>query len=308
MKYSIDSNIISIYGTPRVSVHRQSINADVIFWGIPFDNAHTGVPGCRLGPNSIREASLMYGYLEKRGKNFGWYDYDMDKHILKGVSMVDVGNLVMIPAEVMPNFELIKNATSNLVTKCNILATMGGDHSILLPVIEGILTKHKKINIIQIDAHTDFSDEWMSSRYNHGSTMRRISELEGVQNIYQFGIRGLVQGLSNIEASKKRGIKLKTSEDIRTHNYSAEDLDNDFPYYVTLDLDVMDPNIVPCVGSPSPGGFDYATLRRLVYDILPGKNVVGVDIVELNPVFDVNNSAALTSARLLLDMLGAVSS
>lgn len=298
----MDTNNTTIYNCPRFN----NKHSDVLFMGVPFELCETGMLGTKLGPNAIRNASLLYNYkLKSDGKSFGWFDIERNKHILENITFGDSGNIEIIPAEIEKNFDLIQKNTEEMLRFTNLLVTLGGDHSITLPLIKAVTNQIGNINIIHIDSHTDFADEWAGSRYNHGSTMRRISEIAKVKNIYQYGIRGLFLGLDNLKAAKDGKVKIVTTNDLRK-GYYGTDLPNNLPYYITWDTDVFDPNYFPAVGVPNPNGINYEMIRGLFAKIIFGKKIVGMDVVELNPLFDNNRVCSLLVARGILDMLGYI--
>jgi agmatinase len=174
---------------------------------------------------------------------------------------------------------------------------LGGDHLVTLPVIEEILKIHRRLHVLQIDAHADLRDDYLGESLCHSTVMRRVTERLGEDRLFQIGIR------SGTEEEFKLATKMGSivSLDRGSLNSMIKRLRNQ-PVYVTLDLDVIDPSLVPGVGTPEPGGFTFQEFIFLLKKLqtLP---VIGFDIVELTPDYDATQVSSVTASIILREMI-----
>lgn len=185
---------------------------------------------------------------------------------------------------------------------------IGGDHSISFPLIEACAERHRGLHVIHFDAHTDTYrhrlDEYFAdiATHHHGSFAARSMALEGVTVFHQFGIRGINNLTAEAPLDKQRIYWIGETREIAA-GVSTLDLPYDAPYYVTLDVDVLDPSEAPGTTTPVPGGLRYPELIALIDRLLRGRRVVGVDLVEVDPERDVNNVTTHIGVELLLLLL-----
>ena len=185
---------------------------------------------------------------------------------------------------------------------------LGGDHSINIPCINAF-EDQESIHVIQIDAHLDFVDERHGVRYGHGNPMRRASEKDYVSGMTQIGIRNVSSTAREgyIDA-KKRGSKIFSVRQLR--NTGIDNILKEIPknkrYYLTIDIDAFDPSIASGTGTPSHGGFYYYEILELIDGIIKQGNVVGLDLVEVAPDYDLTNSTSTLAAQLLMNTIGRI--
>jgi len=265
---------------------------DLAVTGIPFDQAVTNRPGCRLGPRAIREAScLMPG-----DPPYGW-GYDP----LSLFHVADTGDLAFDyakPAEVPARIEA--HAAAILAAGAG-LVTLGGDHSISLPLLRAHAAVHGPLSLIQFDAHTDTWPDDDSARVDHGTMFyKAVKEgLVSAETSVQVGIRTTnpdTMGIAQIDA---RAVHLRgpvaVAEQIRG-------IVGETPVYLSFDIDALDPSAAPGTGTPVWGGLTSAQAAIILRD-LAGVNLMGGDIVEVSPPFDTTGATAIAGAHVAVELV-----
>ncbi len=286
---------------------RMPQDARIAFLGIPFDGGTVYRPGSRFGPRSIREASIVYGSSDK---GFGgFYDVEVGRVLLADALMVDVGDAGIVPTRSDLSSDSITATVGDLIDRGLFVVCAGGDHSVTFPVIRAHASCGR-VNVVQLDAHLDFTDEASGDRYTQGSPMRRASELEGVGKITHIGTRGLLNSPVSHMSAIAAGSTVVTTRELR--RIGAEKTVAMVPpgdCYVTIDIDVLDPSVAPGTGTPEPGGLVYDEVKSLLAELAGRRDVTirGFDLVEVNPLFDQNGITALLASRVILDFLGLIS-
>ena len=282
-----------------------NIKADVAILGAPFDAGSQYRSGARMGPRGIREASTLFSF-----GHSGAYDFEDDIIYLPSEStqIVDIGDADIIHTDTIQSHENIKFGVKKILESNCIPIVLGGDHSINIPCIDAF-EDQDPIHLIQIDAHMDFVDERHGVRIGHGNPMRRAIEKNYVSGMTQIGIRNVSStAKEGYVDAKKRGSKIFSVRDLRkigTENLLKE-IPNDKRYYLTIDIDAFDPSIASGTGTPSHGGFYYYEILELVDGIIKQGNVVGLDLVEVAPDYDVTNSTSTLAAQLLMNIIGRI--
>jgi agmatinase len=279
------------------------IDADVAILGVPFDMGTQVKPGARFGPRGIREASTIYSLQDE-----GVYDHEFDKYFLKGVRVVDCGDVDMIHMDVQQCLQNTYEDVLELLSKNVLPVVIGGDHSVPIPVVRA-MKELGPFHVIQFDAHLDFVNEIFGVREGQGNPMRRISEMKHVSGITQIGIRG--QGSSSrqdFDDARAYGSTIIGPRQFR--QIGAKGVIDMLPkgtrFYVTIDCDVLDPAIAPGTGSPSPGGLDYYEVTDVLRGIADRGEVIGFDFCEVAPIYDPTGMTCQVTARIILDFLGAI--
>jgi len=191
---------------------------------------------------------------------------------------------------------------------------LGGDHAIPIPVMRAygsahVASKDDQITIIQIDQHIDWREEVSGVRHGLSSVMRRMSEMDHVGKMFQIGLRATGSARpEEVAAAKAYGAHLITAYEL--HDAGIENILSRIPdggrYYLTIDMDGMDPSIAPGVNAPAPGGVTYLQARALIHGLVRKGRVVGMDVVEITPKHDVNKITCLTAGRLIANMVGHI--
>ena len=282
-----------------------NINADVAVMGAPFDFGSQFRSGARMGPRGIREASTLFSF-----GHGGAYDHEDDITYLPSDStkIVDIGDADIIHTDTIKSHENIKFGVKKIIEAKAIPVILGGDHSINIPCIDAF-EDQESIHVIQIDAHLDFVDERHGVRYRHGNPMRRASEKSYVSGMTQIGIRNVSSTAKEgyIDARTK-GSKIFSVRHLREMGIDKilEQIPKDKRYYITIDIDAFDPSIASGTGTPSHGGFYYYEILELLDGIIKQGKVVGLDLVEVAPDYDLTNSTATLAAQLLMNTIGRI--
>jgi agmatinase len=260
--------------------------ASAVILGCPYDGSASFRPGARFGPSAIRRASwgieTYSPYLKK----------DLGQFLIH-----DMGDLELPLGEKKISLDLIRKAVRKILSGNKFPILLGGDHLITLPVVEELVKNYPRLQIVHIDAHTDLREEYLGESASHSTVMKRVVDHLGEGRLFQIGIR------SGTEDEFKLARKMKSiiPFDPGSLRSMINRLKNQ-PVYITLDLDVMDPSLLPGVGTPEPGGFTFHEFISLL-KILQALHVVGFDIVELTPDYDPTQISSITASIILREMI-----
>ena len=283
-----------------------NLNTDVGFLGIPYDVGNSWRPGTRFGPREIRNYSTRYsGWGGSQQK--GYWDINQNKRFLEDISMSDCGDVDVAYYDIERNRKIITQTVKKILKAGTFPVVIGGDHSITYPFICAF-EDFKSLDIIQIDAHLDWIDEVDGIRYANGSPMRRSMELDFTNKMVQLGIRCIRSRESDYNFAKSQGSQIFTRQDIRQKGVDeiVEKLPPLGNVYVSIDIDGLDPSIAPGTGSPTVDGLLYYEVINLLKGITKKSNVVGFDIVEVNPMVDLSGQTCLLATTLILEFLGMI--
>ena len=281
------------------------INADLAVMGAPFDFGSQFRTGSRMGPRGIREASTLFSF-----GHAGAYDFDDDVTYLPSDStrIVDIGDADIIHTDTTKSHSNIKFGVKKILAANAIPVVMGGDHSINIPCIDAF-ENEEPFHLIQIDAHLDFVDERHGVKYGHGNPMRRASEKGYVSGMTQIGIRNVSStAKEGYVDAREKGSKIFSVRHVRQMglNKILDEIPKGKRYYITIDIDAFDPSIASGTGTPSHGGFYYYEVLELIDGIIKQGSVVGLDLVEVAPDYDVTNSTSTLAAQLLMNTIGRI--
>ena len=281
------------------------INADVAVMGAPFDFGSQFRTGSRMGPRGIREASTLFSF-----GHAGAYDFEDDVTYLPSDStrIVDIGDADIIHTDTTKSHSNIKFGVKKILAAKAIPVVMGGDHSINIPCIDAF-ENEEPFHLIQIDAHLDFVDERHGVKFGHGNPMRRASEKGYVSGMTQIGIRNVSStAKEGYVDAREKGSKIFSVRHVRQMglNKILDGIPKGKRYYITIDIDAFDPSIASGTGTPSHGGFYYYEVLELIDGIIKQGSVVGLDLVEVAPDYDVTNSTSTLAAQLLMNTIGRI--
>ena len=282
-----------------------NLKADVCILGAPFDSGTQWRSGARMGPRGIREASTLFSF-----GHAGAYDHEDDIVYLpaENSKIVDVGDADIVHTDTIKSHSNIEFAVRKILNAKAIPVVLGGDHSINIPCINAF-DDQSSIHIIQIDAHLDFVDERHGVRYGHGNPMKRASEKKYVSGMTQIGIRNVSStAKEGYEDAKKNGSSIYSVRQFRKLGYKEilKKIPIGINYYLTIDIDAFDPSIASGTGTPSHGGFYYYEILELIDSLTKQGNIVGLDLVEVAPDYDITNSTSTLAAQLLMNTLGRI--
>lgn len=254
-----------------------------MLFGAPFDGTTSFVPGTRFGPARIREVSA----------GIETYSPDLDRS-LEEAKLADLGDLELPFGNTSAALEIIEAACRSILAAGAKPFMLGGEHLVTLPAVRACHSFYRELAVIQFDAHADLRDEYMGEHDSHATVMRRVAEVTGAENLYQIGIRSGTRE----EFAFGRAFSAVFTDDLRSGAEAAKRELAGRPVYITVDIDVVDPGFAPGTGTPEPGGCRpqelFEALRRL-----RGLNVVGFDVVEVNPLVDSGFVTSLLAAKLV---------
>ncbi|GAB4293986.1 MAG: agmatinase [Myxococcota bacterium] len=252
--------------------------------GLPYDRTVSFRSGARFAPEAIRTA---VDELES---------YDPLLHLdLEDVLFSDAGDLPLRNNEsVAKTLDKIEKLLYERFSKTDRIIALGGEHLLTLPLVERAAKIHgkKKLWCIQFDAHADLRDEYLGRRLNHASVMRRIVELLGWKKIRQVGIRS---GTKEEWEMMRKNKSLVASTPLAIEKLLEKI--GDEPVYLSIDVDVLDPSVMPGTGTPEPGGLFFRELEALLLS-LKTANIVSADIMELAPNLDPSGASAAAAAKI----------
>jgi len=278
-------------------------DADVGVLGVPFDLGVGYRSGARFGPKAIRDISVRY---RLGGDRPGYWDLRDGRH-KASCKVVDYGDVAMAPLDWEQCFANVSRDVGELLRRGIFPVVLGGDHSITYPVLRAFEGRGP-ITIVHFDAHTDYRDQVLGVRYAHGSVMRRACELPWIESACSIGIRSLRTLEDDVHALTARGNVLIPAWDV--HCEPRDAIERQLPHgkrvYITLDIDAMDPSIAPGTGTPEVGGLLYPQARALLESVCRNNEVVGFDLVEVNPLYDTGQITALLATQLIIETLGCL--
>ncbi|NNM47209.1 agmatinase [Knoellia koreensis] len=276
--------------------------AAVAVLGVPFDAGVSYRPGARFGPAHVRAASkLIRPYNPAlRVEPFGVHQ------------VADAGDLAVNPFSIDDAVVAIESAANSFADADTTLLTIGGDHTIALPLLRAAARRHGPIGVVHFDAHLDTWDTYFGAPVTHGTPFRRAAE-EGLldpRRCLHIGTRGPLYAASDLTSDEALGFRVTTSDDYETLGISGvvEAMRRrlgDGPAYVSVDIDVLDPAHAPGTGTPEAGGLTsrelLGTLRGLV-----GAQLVGADLVEVSPPYDHAEITGIAAAHVAYELLSVL--
>ncbi|MCX8088736.1 MAG: arginase family protein [Meiothermus ruber] len=273
--------------------------AEVGLLGLPYDFAVGYRPGARFAPSALREASGRYAPGPE-----GWFDLETETYRLKGVRLVDAGDVDPAQLEYLETFRRITEAARALRGRVKLPVFVGGDHSVTYPILRAY-DDLEELHVVQLDAHLDFSDSRNGTRFSNSSPFRRaVEDVPGLKHITVVGLRGLRTSPEAYQAAKNRGHTLITASRVRENlPWVLAQLPKGKKVYLSFDADVLDPSILPGTSSPEVEGLSYGESLQIVRRTLEQNQLVGLDFVELAPNLDSSDLSALVGARLLAEVL-----
>jgi len=271
---------------------------DLALIGIPFDGGTTYRPGSRFGPRNIRVQSAMIR---------PWNPV-LNVNPFAKWRIGDLGDLSINPLSIDDTYNRITKQLGDILRADARTVCVGGDHSILLPILRAIHKRFGPVAFVQLDAHGDTWGGYFGSPHSHGTPVKYAVE-EGLIAKgcgLQVGLRGQVYSDGDFDFARKHRLRIVTSEQLHQHGVDLvkrylKKLRNR-PVYVTLDIDVVDPAFAPGTGTPQIGGLSSAQIVELVRS-LNGLNIVGCDLVEVSPPYDNGEITSLLAANLLFELL-----
>lgn len=271
---------------------------EIALLGIPYDGGTTYRPGPRFGPRHVRAQSAIIRPWNPVMKVDPFTKY----------RIADYGDFSVNPLSIEDTLRRVEEQMKPILEAGVRPVSVGGDHSLSLPLLRSIAKVHGPVGLIQFDAHNDLWDEYFGSKLSHGTPFRRAIE-EGLllkESFLQVGLRGQVYSKHDFDFARENKVKMITAEEyhgggIALFRQQLRAFRNK-PVYITLDIDCVDPAYAPGTGTPQVGGFTSIQILELVRE-LKGLNIVGCDLVEVSPPYDLGEITSLLAANLLYEVL-----
>ena len=258
--------------------------------GIPFDSNSSFLKGPAYAPTRI-------GLMEQEGSANAWSENG--KEIIQGKYYERLTDIAFKDTNPADAFTKIRQIISNQLTEPVKIFCYGGDHSVSYPVIDAFSEKYPGLNILHLDAHADLYENFDNNPYSHASPFARLLEKGKIKSLTQVGIRTLNK--HQREQAEKYGVKI-----IEMKNFDTRFLKSlQSPLYISLDMDVLDPAFAPGVSHHEPGGLSTRELINVIQNI--EVEIVGADLVEYNPIRDINNMTAMVCYKLFKELIDKMS-
>ncbi|GAA2351865.1 MULTISPECIES: agmatinase [Streptomyces] len=273
--------------------------ADVAVVGVPFDGGVSYRPGARFGPAAVREASRLLRP----------YHPGLDVSPFATQQVADAGDIAVNPFDIGEAIETIQDAAGSLQAEGTRLVTIGGDHTIALPLLRAAARRHGPVAVLHFDAHLDTWDTYFGAEHTHGTPFRRAVE-EGIVDtsaLSHVGTRGPLYGKQDLTEDEKLGFGIVTSADVyrRGADEVADQLRQrigDRPLYISIDIDCLDPAHAPGTGTPEAGGLTSRELLEILRG-LAGCRLIGADVVEVAPAYDHAEITSVAASHVAYDLI-----
>ena len=283
----------------RVPSRESADGLDVCFVGVPFDIGTSNRPGARFGPRSIRAESCLL-----RPYNMATRAAPFDS-----LQIADIGDVAINTFNLAASIEIIEQAYDEIVGHACKPLTLGGDHTIVLPILRALAKQHGRLGLVHVDAHADVNDHMFGEPVAHGTPFRRAVEeglLDG-ERVVQIGLRGTGYTAEDFDWCRKQGFRVVQAEECwhRSLTPLMEEVRERVaggPVYLSFDIDGLDPSVAPGTGTPEIAGLTGPQGIEVIRGCR-GLDLVGGDLVEVAPQYDVSGNTSLMAANLLYEML-----
>ena len=285
---------------PRLPELRDVESCDLAILGIPFDSGTSYRPGARFGPGAIRQASR---HLRTQ------YHPAYDTEPFTQIQVADAGDVPCNPYNIEEAVQTVHEYARDLLNEAGAIISLGGDHTIALPLLRAMNEKHGPVALVHFDAHLDTWDTYFGAPFTHGTPFRRAAE-EGLfrdDASMHVGIRGPLYSRTDLIEDEEFGFKVVHCDEFQQHGIEhvikrIRDRVGDHPLYLSIDIDVLDPAHAPGTGTPEIAGM---TSREMVGVLrgLQGLNLISADVVEVAPAYDHAELTALAAATISYELI-----
>jgi guanidinobutyrase len=288
--------IASMMRLPQLDNTRE---LDACFVGVPFDLGTSNRTGARFGPRQIRAESVLL-----RPYNMATRAAPFDS-----LRVADIGDVATNPYNMLDSIQRIEDAYDQIVASGCRPITLGGDHTIALPILRALHKKYGKVGVVHVDAHADVNDTMFGEKIAHGTPFRRAVE-EGLldcNKVIQIGLRGTGYAAEDFDWCREQGFRVVQAEECWNQSLEplmrqVREMMGDAPVYLSFDIDGIDPAYAPGTGTPEIAGLTVPQGLEIIRG-LKGLNLVGADLVEVSPPYDPIGTTALLGANLAFEML-----
>ena len=304
----VSGTVVPRYAGPstfaRLPELRDVEQCDVAIIGVPFDAGTSYRPGARFGPQSVRQASrqLRTNYHP---------DYDVEPFKVQQVA--DAGDIACNPFDINEAIKQIENGADDLLSKAGSIVTIGGDHTIALPLLRSV---NKKVGgpvaLVHFDAHLDTWDTYFGAPYTHGTPFRRARE----ESLFlddasmHIGIRGPLYSTDDLKNDRELGFKTIHCDEFQTQSIDQivkriKDRIGNNPLYISIDIDVLDPAHAPGTGTPEVAGMTTREILNVLRG-LAGSKLVSADVVEVAPAYDHAELTSTAAATIVYELVNLI--
>lgn len=302
----VDATVVPRFAGPATFARLPRIDevsdVDVAILGVPFDAGVSYRPGARFGPAHVRESSRLLRP----------YNPAADVEPFASQQVVDAGDLAVNPFDIESAIDQIEAGARALLERAGRLVTIGGDHTIALPLLRAMAAKHGPVAVVHFDAHLDTWDTYFGAAHTHGTPFRRASE-EGLidrSGCLHVGTRGPLYSTRDLAEDRELGFHVVPSVEIddlgaRGIAERIRERVGDRPVYLSVDIDVLDPAFAPGTGTPEAGGMTSRELLAVLRSF--GElNLVGADVVEVSPAYDHAEITGIAASHTVYEILSAL--
>ena len=299
----LSGNEMPRFGGPATFMRLPTATAlddiDVGIIGVPFDIGTSNRPGARLAPRQIRDESRML-----RPYNMATRAAPFDS-----LQVADLGDVAINTFNLLKSIGIIEQHYRALTAAKVLPLTLGGDHTIVLPILRALAAKHGPLALVHIDAHADVNEHMFGEPIAHGTPFRRAVEeglLQG-DKVFQIGMRGTGYAADDFDWPRQQGFTVVTAEEcwgksLEPLMAQVRQTIGNAPCYISFDIDGIDPAYAPGTGTVEIAGLSVPQALQIIRGT-KGLNLVGGDLVEVSPPYDTSGNTALLAANLVYEML-----
>ena len=304
----VDATVVPRFAGPATFARLPRLDevseADVAVVGVPFDAGVSYRPGARFGPSHVRESSRLLRP----------FNPALEISPFAALQVVDAGDIAANPFAIDEAITSIEAGARMLLERVGRLVTIGGDHTIALPLLRAAAAKHGPLAVLHFDAHLDTWDTYFGASYTHGTPFRRASE-EGLidkEASLHVGIRGPLYSTKDLSDDADLGFMAITAPEFEHLSLAGViekilDRVGGRPLYVSIDVDVLDPAHAPGTGTPEAGGLSSRELLAMLR-ALSGAHLVGADVVEVAPAYDHAELTGIAASHCIYELLSVMAS
>ena len=269
---------------------------------MPLDIGTSNRTGARFGPREIRKESVL---VRPYGMATGAAPFD-------SFQVADIGDVPVSPFNLHEAIAAIETFYRGVADKGAKTVSMGGDHTVTLPILRALKRSYGKMALVHVDAHADVNDTMFGEKVAHGTIFRRALE-EGLvdgEKMFQIGLRATGYSAEDFDWSRKQGVRVIPAEECWYKSLAPlmdeirDTIGDKLPVYLSFDIDGLDPSVAPGTGTPEPAGLTASQGLEIIRGLF-GTNLIGADLVEVSPPYDTSGNTSLLAANLIFEMLCA---
>jgi len=284
----------------RLPIHATADGLDIAIVGVPLDTGTSNRNGSRYGPREIRCESVLvrpYG-MATRAAPFDSFQIG------------DTGDVALNTYSLEKSIGIIEAHFDKVLATGAKTVSMGGDHTITLPILRAQAKRFGRVALVHVDAHADINDEMFGEKITHGTIFRRAIEerLVDPEHMFQIGLRATGYAAEDFDWATDRGVEITMAEQCWYRSLAPlmeeirQKIGPEMPVYLSFDIDGLDPSVAPGTGTPEPAGLTSSQGIEIIRGLY-GLNVIGCDLVEVSPPYDPSGNTALLAANLVFEML-----